>query len=105
MSGYYYLKERSDGDFDHISVDTDGVETVISVIPVADKDYPWGRPSVDELENKNRAIRNVKLSETEWWAVQDRTMTQAEKDYRQALRDIPSQSGFPTEITWPTKPE
>jgi len=25
--------------------------------------------------------------------------------YRQALRDITDQSGFPTDITWPTKPE
>lgn len=25
--------------------------------------------------------------------------------YRQALRDIPQQAGFPTDITWPTKPE
>jgi len=24
--------------------------------------------------------------------------------YRHALRDIPSQSGFPTNVTWPTKP-
>lgn len=27
------------------------------------------------------------------------------KTYRQALRDIPAQSGFPTNVTWPTKPE
>jgi hypothetical protein len=25
--------------------------------------------------------------------------------YRQALLDIPEQSGFPNDITWPTKPE
>lgn len=25
--------------------------------------------------------------------------------YREALRDIPEQEGFPFEITWPTKPE
>ena len=25
--------------------------------------------------------------------------------YRQALRDITDQAGFPTDITWPTKPE
>lgn len=25
--------------------------------------------------------------------------------YRQALLDIPQQAGFPTDITWPTKPE
>ena len=26
------------------------------------------------------------------------------KAYRQALRDVPAQSGFPDSITWPTKP-
>lgn len=51
-----------------------------------------------------REQRNILLTETDWWAVQDRTMTQAEKDYRQALRDVPEQEGFPTDIVWPTKP-
>ena len=27
------------------------------------------------------------------------------RTYRQALRDIPEQSGFPTNVTWPVKPE
>lgn len=48
--------------------------------------------------------RNKLLAETDWWAVADRTMTQAEIDYRQALRDVPQQAGFPDNITWPTKP-
>ena len=26
------------------------------------------------------------------------------KTYRQALRDVPAQAGFPTSITWPTEP-
>ena len=51
-----------------------------------------------------RAERDALLTETDWWAVADRTMTQAEKDYRQALRDVPQQDGFPVNITWPTKP-
>lgn len=35
----------------------------------------------------------------------DRTMTAEQAAYRQALRDITNQPGFPTDITWPTKPE
>ena len=58
-----------------------------------------------EARAEMEKIRQPLLAETDWWAVQDRTMTQAEKDYRQALRDIPQQEGFPTNITWPTKPE
>jgi len=26
------------------------------------------------------------------------------KTYRQALRDVPTQSGFPTDVTWPVEP-
>jgi hypothetical protein len=32
-------------------------------------------------------------------------MTTAMAEYRQALRDITSQEGFPYDVTWPTKPE
>lgn len=58
-----------------------------------------------KLSEEIRSERNILLAETDWWAVSDRTMTQAETDYRQALRDIPQQDGFPVDITWPTKPE
>lgn len=51
-----------------------------------------------------RNIRDNLLAETDWWAVTDRTMTQQQIDYRQALRDVPSQSGFPSSIIWPVKP-
>jgi len=52
-----------------------------------------------------RMVRNKLLFETDVWAVSDRTMTAEQTAYRQALRDITDQSGFPTDITWPTKPE
>ena len=52
-----------------------------------------------------RKQRNIMLEETDWWAVQDRVMSQAEIDYRQALRDVPAQEGFPLNIDWPIKPE
>jgi hypothetical protein len=56
-------------------------------------------------ESQVRLQRDALLAETDWWAVGDRTMTQAERDYRQALRDVPAQDGFPLDINWPTKPE
>jgi|9_EtaG_2_1085328.scaffolds.fasta_scaffold06643_3 hypothetical protein len=54
-----------------------------------------------------RLERNRLLFESDWMAGQDRTMTQAEKDYRQALRDTPAQDGVTglNDVTWPTKPE
>ena len=56
-------------------------------------------------EEEVRQYRNRFLTETDWWATSDRTMTAEQTAYRQALRDITDQSGFPTDITWPTKPE
>ena len=56
-------------------------------------------------ESEIRDERNYLISETDVWALSDRTMTDAQTAYRQALRDITGQAGFPTDITWPTKPE
>lgn len=39
------------------------------------------------------------------WADMTAEQQQAWATYRQALLDIPQQAGFPTDITWPTKPE
>jgi hypothetical protein len=51
-----------------------------------------------------RATRDNKLSETDWRFRSDMTPSQAWKDYCQALRDVPTQSGFPWTIEWPTQP-
>lgn len=61
-----------------------------------------------------RVERNKLLAQTDWWAVPDRTMTQQQIAYRQALRDLPDNS-TPTltttgeldksSVTWPVKPE
>ena len=51
-----------------------------------------------------RASRDEKLSATDWRFRSDMTPSQAWKDYCQALRDVPSQEGFPWTITWPVAP-
>jgi hypothetical protein len=51
-----------------------------------------------------RASRDTKLSETDWRFRSDMTPSQAWKDYCQALRDVPSQAGFPWTIEWPEAP-
>ena len=50
-----------------------------------------------------RADRDAKLRVTDWRAGSDLTLSDAWKTYRQALRDVPSQSD-PDNITWPTEP-
>lgn len=51
-----------------------------------------------------RKERDALLAATDWMANSDVTMTSGWATYRQALRDVPAQSGFPNTITWPTKP-
>lgn len=51
-----------------------------------------------------RAQRDRLIAETDWWASSDLTMTAEQTAYRQALRDITSQAGFPHNVAWPEKP-
>ena len=52
-----------------------------------------------------RTQRDSKLSSTDWTQVADAPVDKATwATYRQALRDIPAQTGFPWEVTWPTTP-
>lgn len=51
-----------------------------------------------------RVERDRKLTETDWWAVADRTMTAEQTTYRQALRDITTSATSLDDVVWPTKP-
>ena len=53
---------------------------------------------------KARTDRDLKLAATDLYALVDNTLTTAMTEYRQALRDVPEQNGFPNEVTWPTEP-
>jgi hypothetical protein len=57
-------------------------------------------PTEDEVRGK----RDNLLAATDWTANSDVTMTAEMTTYRQALRDVPAQSGFPDTITWPQEP-
>tara|TARA_R110000868_G_scaffold25149_3_gene98213 strand:+ start:187 stop:615 length:429 start_codon:yes stop_codon:yes gene_type:complete len=59
-------------------------------------------------EDANRNIRSHRdnlLQQTDWMALSDVTMTPEWAAYRQALRDVTAQTGFPFAVEWPTKPE
>ena len=58
----------------------------------------------DQAETAVRNQRNRLLSDTDWMALSDNTMTPEWASYRQALRDITEQAGFPYSVVWPTKP-
>jgi len=64
----------------------------------------WAAGANDRAAAEVREKRNSLIVETDYLALSDNTMTSEMQTYRQALRDIPSQAGFPTNVTWPTKP-
>ena len=52
-----------------------------------------------------RNTRTEKLKDSDWTQLADSTADKAAwATYRQALRDITAQSGFPWEVTWPDAP-
>jgi hypothetical protein len=58
-----------------------------------------------EQAKRVRADRNSKLSECDWTQLTDAPVdVQAWAEYRQALRDVPDQDGFPWDVEWPEKP-
>ena len=75
---------------------------------------------ITELKNAEpmrllRQERDKRLAETDWWTIRSNdtgvSLTQEQKDYKQALRDLPStasptlENGMLSNVTWPTKPE
>lgn len=61
-------------------------------------------PAMGLNEHLTRIVRGNLLTSTDVWALSDRTMTAEQTAYRQALRDIPTQAGFPANVTWPQEP-
>lgn len=95
--------------------DSDGIATT-STDP-EDFGVTWSQISakLTELNDAEpmkvlRRERDILIAETDWWASSDLTMSTAQTNYRQALRDITTQTpsldddGKLTGIEWPTKP-
>lgn len=65
------------------------------------------KEDVEMTKNKAklvRAMRNQYLADTDWRFRSDMNPSQEWKDYCQALRDVPTQSGFPWTVQWPDQP-
>lgn len=96
-------------------VEPNGRETIsaprgsgIGIGAVRQQDGSWAmpKPPLEEQERAARTKRDRLLIASDWTQVADAPVDQAAwATYRQALRDIPQQAGFPDDVTWPTKPE
>ena len=67
----------------------------------------WADGALDRALVGLRDKRNSLLTETDWWGASDNIMTDAQKKYRQDLRDLTV--GLDTvdkvnAVVWPTKP-
>ena len=67
----------------------------------------WAAGAFDRAIARLRETRNNRLASTDWYALQDVTMSDAMTAYRQDLRDLPA--GLTTEaevdaVSWPVQP-
>ena len=78
---------------------TDGETTA------AEQEVAYKAQKDAERAKSMRDQRNTKLAESDWTQVADAPVDkEAWATYRQALRDITTQTGFPWEVTWPDAP-
>ena len=74
-----------------------------TIVPLTEEEQEF---VLAEANNAYRRDRDNRLLMTDYIMFSDTAPpTQEMLDYRQALRDVPEQEGFPTNIVWPTKPE
>jgi len=99
----YPVQQNSAPDFDS---KTHNVRQTVELVDGAWAQV-WLVVQIDEqaASNNVRAYRNKLLSDTDWMALTDNTMTPEWAAYRQALRDVTSQSGFPFSVLWPVYEE
>jgi hypothetical protein len=67
----------------------------------------WAAGAFDRAIAGLRSDRTQRLSATDWYALQDVTMSDAMTAYRQDLRDLPSGLSTKAEVdavSWPVKP-
>ena len=73
---------------------------------VADMDDEAKAAKDAEQAKSVREQRNQKLKDSDWTQVADAPVNKTDwATYRQALRDISKESGFPWDVQWPNQPE
>ena len=66
-------------------------------------------PTTEEVAAQVRAQRDSMIAQTDYLMMSDYPISEENKTlletYRQALRDIPEQEGFPSNVQWPVAPQ
>lgn len=72
--------------------------------------FRWDSPLLQDLDLQQqfdhvRTVRNLELAATDWTQLPDAPCDRkAWAEYRQALRDLPTQHADPKQLVWPDKP-
>jgi hypothetical protein len=64
----------------------------------------WDAGALNRQADGVRAERNARIAECDWRVLPDVLNGEAWRVYRQALRDVPEQAGFPADVVWPVAP-
>ena len=115
------IKYQLATEINHGTPEEPDIETVLSgvTMPYTDSNYAiaqteaWqGEVTVEEVPEtaeEIRAQRDKLRADTDWTQTLDAPIDAATREsmrtYRQALRDVPQQDGFPADIQWPELPE
>ena len=95
--GGFVVETPATGSMDYWVVD-EGAKTIT---------HDSAKQTTDKATREMKVIREHRdnlLTETDWMALGDVTMSDAWKTYRQLLRDIPASNTTYADVTWPTKP-
>ena len=80
----------------------------VTEVNIPEPEVPPYVPTDEELADRIRRDKDEKLKETDFFVMPDYPSDPKDleevKTYRQDLRDITKQSGFPKEVTWPELP-
>jgi hypothetical protein len=68
------------------------------------RELAWNAGARDRLAAEIRKERNAKIAACDWRVLPDVLNGDVWKVYRQALRDVPIQPGFPGNVVWPVEP-
>lgn len=98
--------------FTQTTLDAASASGAIEVVQIPCPSLPMLSEGYNEIDDGMadavRASRDAKLAATDWRvirAVETNTPMTAEwETYRQALRDITLQPGFPADVAWPVEP-
>ena len=73
-------------------------------LEVDEREAAWEASADVRAAEEVREKRNAALAVTDYVGLSDYPVKAGELEYRQALRDVPQQAGFPNTHTWPIKP-